>query len=157
MEFGNYLGVGASTISGLKYSPDVHIGNFYLRKGFWRTANGKVNTLEYLSKVAMGKNKGMYNALQNSLNMAKTSVKYINYFGNAVGYVSLGYTGYSFVKTPTVEGGFDTAAGIASIFFWEVGAIYTGSKIFYNGMQNYYTTMRENGFTPGLDDQIIWK
>ena len=157
MEFGNYLGVGASTISGLKYSPDVHVGNFYFRKGFWRTANGKVNTLEYLSKVAMGKNKGMYNALQNSLNMAKTSVKYINYFGNAVGYVSLGYTGYSFVKTPTVEGGFDTAAGIASIFFWEVGAIYTGSKIFYNGMQNYYTTMRENGFTPGLDDQIIWK
>ena len=157
MEFSNYLGVGAATISGLKYSPNIHVGDFYLRKGFWRTVGGKVHTLEYLSEIAMGKNKGMYKALENSLKIAEKSVKHLKSFGNVVGFASLAYTGYELVTAPTVEGGFDAAAGVASIFFWEVGVVYTGSKIFYNGMQNYYTTMRENGFTPGVDDQIIWK
>ena len=140
------LAFSFGTYSSLKYESRLFGG------GYWRGVNGKYYSMSILKNEAKA-----LGAYIGSANIAKNSVKWTGRFGKGLGIVSTVYTGVQFAQDPTFMNGMELGVSLASMAFWEVGAVYYAGKLYYQGAINYSKTMFENGLVPGRDDYFIWK
>ncbi len=150
------IGTYFSVKSGLRYTPEISVGSIKIG-GYWQSAKGYYYSLQVLEKQANGKFLFGVNGLRKSLAWAKGMAEGSGYIGKGLGWLSVGYSGISFILNPNWEDGIDFVMGAAGTFYWPIGVTYFGGKLFYEGMSNYTRAMMENGFTPGVDDRNIWK
>lgn len=138
LEIAGTTGTLASTLAGLRYTPSSVFGG-----GYWRGVNGKYYATALAQEGAQG-----WRIYQNSMNIAKNSSKYLRWGGNTLGGISTVYSAYNFSKYRSWEDGIDTAAGIISYFFWEVGLVYFSYKGMYKSTLYNTKLMMEHGMDP---------
>ncbi len=136
----------ATTGAGIKYT-----SSNLLRDGYWLGRNGKYYSLTLIQKGTPG-----WNLYNNSAALAyNSSVKWLGRFGNALGVLSTAYSGYNFVTNPNWESGIETAVGVGSYFFWEVGAIYYPIKLTSKSALFNYNQNSSYGIDPFMDLRIM--
>jgi hypothetical protein len=129
-----------TTSAGLKYTSRPLSGLAY-----FRTASGAYYTASDLLPQTNGKYIQGVQGIRNGASIAAESVKWIGRTGNGLGVLSTAYSGYKFVNNPNWTDGIETAVGVGSYFFWEVGAAYYGGKTLYKTQQNALRIQIENG------------
>jgi len=135
----------ATAGAGIKYT-----SSNLLRDGYWLGKNGKYYSLTLTQKGTQG-----WNFYNNSATLANNSVKWLGRFGNALGVLSTAYNGYNFVTNPNWESGIETAVGVGSYFFWEVGAIYYPIKLTSKSALFNYNQNSNYGIDPFMDLRIM--
>jgi RHS repeat-associated protein len=120
---------GSTALAGIRYTEREFGG------GYFRTSSGKLYSLSALELGANGKYIQGVQGLRYGATTAMKSVKWLGRTGNALGVLSTAYNGYNFVNNPNWENGVETAVGVGSYFLWEVGAVYYGGKLFYQGLE----------------------
>lgn len=135
----NYLGQGFTTYGGMQYTPSTS-----WRTGYFRTASGTQYSNNILKPLENGKYvrgvQGIRYGQQYAMARAKIPVR----LGSGMGAITTGYSGYQFFIHPNVKDGFDTAAGVASIFFWELGVAYSMGSVYVDCTKNEINTIKEN-------------
>jgi len=73
--------------------------------------------------------------------MAKSASAFARGVGNALGWITTGYSLYNFWENPNWEDGIGSATGIASYFYWHVGiaSTYVNIAIDYRDIQQQNT------------------
>lgn len=130
----------ATARAGLKYT-----SSNFLRVGYWQGANGKYYPLSLTQKGAQG-----WRIYEGSANLANKSVKWIGFAGQGLGYLSLLYSGYNVIDNPTLGNKIDFGVSVASVAFWEIGAVYYGGKSLYELTRINTNYLMSNGVNPGM-------
>ena len=129
-----------TTSAGLKYTSRPLSGLAY-----FRTASGAYYTASDLLPQTNGKYIQGVQGIRNGASIAAESVKWIGRTGNYLGMLGTLYNAEKFRENPNWENGIETAVGVGSYFFWEVGAAYYGGKTLYKTQQNALRIQIENG------------
>jgi len=127
LNFGlNFGGTAVSTAASLRYTKRAW-GN-----GYFTTQGGKTYPMSILSKQTNGKYVRGVQGYRNAMNAAKNATKLLKRMGNNIGYLQLALQFRDNIITPNIENKLNFGLGVASLFYWEIGAIDVSTSLYYD-------------------------
>ncbi|MBP1615437.1 MAG: hypothetical protein H6Q13_2885, partial [Bacteroidetes bacterium] len=100
--------------------------------GYFTTQGGKTYPMSILSKQTNGKYVRGVQGYRNAMNAAKNATKLLKRMGNNIGYLQLALQFRDNIITPNIENKLNFGLGVASLFYWEIGAIDVSTSLYYD-------------------------
>ena len=122
----NIGGASVSTATGLRYTERPW------GTGYFRTQGGTTYSMSILDKQANGKYIHGVQGYRNAMNTAKNATRLLRRVGNTIGNIGLILDLYNNIMNPSLNNKIGIGVGVASLFYWEIGAINTLTSLYYD-------------------------